>query len=399
MDRSFVLLICVVAVTNAAPYYTTTLVESPTSRFEQRLILSPQLHETYRIRPQHVIPYQRLSLRNPHPELVYYHGQQQNAAPQYSMNLYGLRQDSPFWQEWFNRLVEQTAEGDGQSSDEASGFENFFQSPTEKPELESQSTEEPTDLRLGEEESNKIAPKEETTTTAKPIDEDQQPLFDDTVVVNSADQSSTTEKEVDSLAETINSADQSQKVEPQTQTVSSTTAPLEEYDSSSTKVVSPDQPIKFEPLKSSNEIVNRDPLQAPLQQIFTHNQRYYIVSGPPQFYENFDARAPIFSLQELLPVKRTFDNAQAEKIAQFSMPSTEPTSTLRINVVDEDETEESARDNDGSEHIRPRSQRLLSDDQNTEKEGKMSSKEEKREQSDVEGESRCFKRFITIVYN
>lgn len=368
MHGAFVLLYLVAAV-RAAPYYTTTLVESPTSRFEQRLILSPQLHQTIRIRPQHIIPYQRLSF--PNPELVYYHHGQQQITPQHSMNFYGLGQDSPFWQEWWNQLVsEQTAEGEEQGSVEESSSETTFYSPTKKPELLSQSTEAPTDSltdsRLGEEESNKIAPKEEITTTAQPVEEEQKPEIDDTIITNSADQSqpTTTTEAVDNSAVIIDSADQQQKIE------------------------------------SANENVNREPLQAPQQQIFTHNNKYYVINGPPQFYENFNERAPIFSLQELQPVVRTLDNVQAEKIAQFSMPSTEPTSTLRINVVDEDETEESAKDNDSSAHISPRSQRLPADDQNLEKEVEMSSDEEKREQSDIEGKSRrCLSDLYYVQYN
>ncbi|KAG5678116.1 hypothetical protein PVAND_007815 [Polypedilum vanderplanki] len=55
--------------------------------------------------------------------------------------------------------------------------------------------------------------------------------------------------------------------------------------------------------------------------IFLHNNRFYVVSGAPEFYANFDAyqnpRTPIFSLQELQPIRPIDKNTPVQRIEPF----------------------------------------------------------------------------------
>jgi hypothetical protein len=64
--------------------------------------------------------------------------------------------------------------------------------------------------------------------------------------------------------------------------------------------------------------------------LFLHNNRFYVVSGAPEFYANFDAyqrpRTPIFSLQEMQPIRPMQKNVRVQKVEPF-----------RIYVGDENE--------------------------------------------------------------
>lgn len=55
--------------------------------------------------------------------------------------------------------------------------------------------------------------------------------------------------------------------------------------------------------------------------LFLHNNRFYVVSGAPEFYANFDAyqkpRTPIFSLQELQPIKPIDKNTRVQRVEPF----------------------------------------------------------------------------------
>lgn len=72
--------------------------------------------------------------------------------------------------------------------------------------------------------------------------------------------------------------------------------------------------------------------------LFLHNNRFYVVSGAPEFYANFNAyqrsRTPIFSLQELQPIRPMQKNVRVQKVEPF-----------RIYVGDENEN---ARNDDES---------------------------------------------------
>lgn len=162
----------------------------------------------------------------------------------------------------------------------------------------------------------------------------------------------------------------------------------------------PEEPIKLEPEPLITETpttetpttetpnISSQPILPVMHRIFSHNQQYYIASGTPEFYGDFDPlnnpTAPIFSLQELQPITRTHDNDEkVQKIAPLPLPTTEATSTLRIKVIDEDETEEIKKGESESEQLQLRSK--PSDDQVTEKEELKSRKMEKKNQLAPEG--------------
>lgn len=78
--------------------------------------------------------------------------------------------------------------------------------------------------------------------------------------------------------------------------------------------------------------------------LFLHNNRFYVVSGAPEFYANFDAyqrsRTPIFSLQELQSIKPMEKNVRVQKVEPF-----------RIFVEDENDNTRNGDEgiNDGNE--------------------------------------------------
>lgn len=125
----------------------------------------------------------------------------------------------------------------------------------------------------------------------------------------------------------------------------------------------------------SNKIAPKDPSKEPEDlesieirsaadaeyqpQFYSNNQQYYVANAPA-FYGNFDAfhnpSSPVFSLQELQPIKRTLksnkniEDEKEQKIAPLPLPTTTATSpttsTFRISVVDEEDhvvEEESGR--------------------------------------------------------
>lgn len=364
----FNLFLALVIAVNGAPrpYYSRSLVETPTSRVEQHLLLSPQMHQSYRVQPQHVMSFSDFDF--PKEQVVYYYPQHAQNAHQ-PLNLYELRQDMPWWQDLWNQLVGQGGleEGEeGASSEDLFGESGEAQKATEMAtttvatNYESQSANDEAD-----EESNKIAPNDDSESI-----------------------------EINSNAESveINSNFES------TRTHLDPTPDIIEMNSKfeSTKMQSAPTPeeLGIRPATNVEVIQGTQQMHAPLHQVFSHNQKYYIASGLPEFYGQFDAfknpTAPIFSLQQLQPIVRSEDNnsEKVQKIAPLPLPSTEPTSTLRINVVDENvETEKNAKDYDEAMDVSARS-KLLEDNQNLEEEEKMSSEEEKREESTAEGESK-----------
>lgn len=314
----------VVAVSGApSPYYSRSLVETPTSRVEQHLLLSPQLQQSYRVQPQHVMSFSDFDF--PKEQVVYYYPQQPHHGQQ-PLNLYELRQEMPWWQELWNQLVGQGLEG-GEEEGEGSVEDLFGEDAkkTTKTELPTTTASAP---ELAVDESNKIAPKDDA----------------ESIVVEAAP---------------------------------------------------PPEKLRTQPTRTVEVIQGAQQVQAPLHQLFLHNHRYYVASGSPEFYGNFDAfrnpTAPVFSLQQLQPIVRSAeDNVEekVQKIAELPMPSS--TESLRINVVDEDEAVKNEKDSDESEQVIARSQ-LPSDNRSSEESTeKMTREAEKQEQSASEGESRIF---------
>lgn len=308
----------VVAVSGApSPYYSRSLVETPTSRVEQHLLLSPQRTHSYRVQPQQVMSF--VDFEFPKEQVVYYYPQPQHHAHQ-PLNLYELRQDMPWWQGLWNQLVGQGLE----EQEEEESSEDLFGEDGQKTTKFDDPTTKPAAPEVSSEEANKIAPKD------------------------------------DAESITIEAAPQPEK-------------------------------LNTPPTRMVEVIQGPHQVHAPLHQLFLHGNRYYVASGSPEFYGNFDAlrnpTAPVFSLQQLQPIVRSEDNkseAKIQKIAPLPMPSTEP---LRINVADEDEAERNEKDNDESQSVNARSQ-LPSNNQSDEE--KMSQGEEKREPSASEGELRIF---------
>lgn len=79
--------------------------------------------------------------------------------------------------------------------------------------------------------------------------------------------------------------------------------------------------------------------------LFLHNNRFYVVSGAPEFYANFDAyqkpRTPIFSLQELEPIRPIDKNARVQRVEPFRI------------YVGEDENDKSRNGDDNEREIKP----------------------------------------------
>jgi hypothetical protein len=151
-----------------------------------------------------------------------------------------------------------------------------------------------------------------------------------------------------------------------------------------------------------------------LHKLYTINNQFYVATAP-EFYGFFhpvhNPNAPIFSLQELQPIVRTehieAKSARIENVAAMPMSSSVsrtnhgskenregeadlqsqlPSSALRINVVDSDETEE-IKSNEATE-TKARTE-LPSRNQSTrgfEKEVEASREEDKPEHS-VEGDA------------
>lgn len=63
-----IVICCVACIANVNSYY--IRLESPTSNSEQRLLLTPQLEETYRIHPQQIVPLYRFTY--PNQQVLYY---------------------------------------------------------------------------------------------------------------------------------------------------------------------------------------------------------------------------------------------------------------------------------------------------------------------------------------
>lgn len=360
------------------PYYSSSIVETPTSRVVQHLMLSPQLHQSYRIHPHQVHPYspfnipqhqqfaqherepevqlhaqaqqvqhgqhdesfqRRLQQQQQHGSLVqqhhdslhhqhhgspqqhqvaYYYYNPQPNDPNQPVNLYNLRQDMPWWQQYWNQFAGQNFEGEDEAEteeEESEGsLEELFGADKNKPDLEAETTT--AQPRLGEPESNEIAPKGEIATTTQ-------------------------------------------------------------------------APVSSEPITASQSLTetNQPEYSGPSQLL----HRYYLINGPPEFYGNADQPSMIFSLQHLQPVVRASDNdgSAAQKIAPLTATTTttnapEPSTSLRIHVVDSEEV-------DGVEEEKlnaSTTSELPSDDRTTKapEEGRDKEKNSSRDQLEVEGE-------------
>jgi hypothetical protein len=81
--------------------------------------------------------------------------------------------------------------------------------------------------------------------------------------------------------------------------------------------------------------------------LFLHNNRFYILSGAPEFYANFDAfqqpRTPIFSLQEMTPVRPISNEQEDEVKSDIVVQRIEP---FRIYVEDEEKRNATQNDNE-----------------------------------------------------
>lgn len=453
MLRQNLFFVLVVAVSSApAPYY--SLIETPTSRVEQHLLLSPQLQQSYKVHPQHVQPFSQFEF--PKQQVVYYYPDQQQHQQHFQerqvpqqhvqlqhvhqplvhhqqhlqqpLNLYQLRQDSPWWQELWNQITAPETDSESEPDAGSEGEEeaiDLLSESNKKPDLgNAATTSEP---ELANEGSNKLAPKIESDyveviSAAQPsLLRSEIADMDMNIDVRSdlGNAATTSEPELldgelkeDTTQMVMNTVTEPAqiKAEPTADTnmirhhqpvpsnldIDATTFAPELPSSEPNKISSNEdtdsiivnsaaQPsqLKAGPTSNINLIHQQQPL---MHHIFMHNHRYYIADGVPEFFGNFDAfnnpTAPIFSLQQLQPIMRVDnDNERVQKIKKLPMLATERTSTLRINVADEEEMKE---DKDESEHVNARSQFLS--DQSKEEE-KMSRQVAKQEQTSVEGES------------
>lgn len=428
---------------SGTPYYTRSLVETPTSRVEQRLLLSPQHNIPYTIQPQHVQSFSNFEF--PKQQVVYYYPEPSHV--QQPLNLYNLRQDTPWWQGVWNQLVGQGSEGgEGGEGSTDSGEDSSEDLKKSTVQEYSVTTEMP---QLSREETNKISPKEDTESisveaAAQPEKLETLPAGDEQTYqaqqqlnhqqYQAQQQTPIQQNNQDYEAQQHPQQQQSQReyqaqqqpleVEsyqhelPQYQPIENNPPrhqPVPQYHQPQENHQTAQQETLQEPQQLVEQVhqqqyhqqqihqqqynqqhhqeryqipMHHQQFQPPIHQLYTHNQQFYVVSGAPDFFGNFDgfnnARSPIFSLQKLEPIMRNEENSNAKikKIAPIPMPSTEPTSTLRINVVDEDEAEKS-EDDKKPEQVSARSQ-LPSDDRNSEQQ-KMSREEEKQKPAKAEG--------------
>lgn len=107
----------VLCISGLSGYY--IRLESPTSNYEQRLLLSPQLQETYQIHPQQIVPLYRFQY--PNQQILYYNPQTLNSPTS------ELHTINP---EHFNGVVSRLTGVDDDTSNDAVTIENpEFQAP------------------------------------------------------------------------------------------------------------------------------------------------------------------------------------------------------------------------------------------------------------------------------
>lgn len=280
-------IIALVAVVQSVPYYSRSLVETPTSRVEQHLLLSPELEESYKIQQHQIQPFSRFQY--PKQQVVYYYPQRNDGQ---TLNLFDLRQESnlPFWQQWWNSWT-------------------------------GQGNEEPED------------PVEETQNANMMLE-------------------TFSEEPVPFLAARGPDAEAIEKGEG----LQSTTKPSSEVavENENSDIVEKSNPEVKSELPKENapaDSVESSKVQPDVQQLFVHNQQYYVVRGKPEFYGNFDATqqkatAPIFSLQQLQPIVPEDNNGNAQKIAVLNVPQQATSPSFQINVEDEKTEKQSEQNND-----------------------------------------------------
>ena len=158
MAFRIVWLLPVLVAVSSSPLYSRSLVQTPTSTSEQFLLISPEVQNSaYRIQPDLIQPFTQFEF--PREQAVYYYPQP--AGQQEPLNLYELRQDTPWWQSLWNQLVgggespeESPEEAPAEAPQEAPGPN---QSPEEAP-VPNQSPEEAPGPNQSPEESPQEAP-------------------------------------------------------------------------------------------------------------------------------------------------------------------------------------------------------------------------------------------------
>ena len=399
MLRINILVMIIVASNSApAPYYS-SLIETPTSRVQQYFFMGPRQDEPYNVQAYKTVPQFQL----PKQQNVYYYQQppqQHYYNAQQLSHLNELRQDSSYWQEFWNQITGQVSEGP--SSSEQAPQEG------EEPVVENASGESIEGVIIRSD-------AEISSTTLKSINNNEKNSFE----VSSETASTTSKNQLEDLQETSheNSFEDITKnpvLDTDHEVTSTTLKPLNDNKETMKTFDAENQPeltsklttikqsgkskildIRLSPNNNENNSLKK--VKAPMHRLFyTIDDQYYVLSGSPEFYGNTDPRSlMITSLQELQPVMRNDENsnnddAQVQKITSLPISSVEPTSTFKINVVDEDEKAEERKetdtDNNESVHINARSE-PASDDQSSNENENISHDEEKQEQTAVEGES------------
>lgn len=443
-----ILIFCLALAVKSAPapdYY--SLIETPTSRFEQKFLLSsPQLHEAYKVQPQQVRPHSEFQFPKHQPVLYYYpeyNGNQQvvqnpehfsykivgdNHAPvqpqhtpqivhyqpnlnghavyqqpQQShvvhyqspplMNLHQVRQDTPWWQNIWNQVVNPEPEKEemGEETDIASLLEDTSTNNANITKTESVGQSERIDSNDQFIDNSASVERSEENTTAK---SEKTEFFDvrvDQAITNESEDSEAVV--IDSIQRSAMPSSETEETSTESEEIVTETEKIESTTFKSTPAPETVTTTERLPLKDTKATLTKAaPKTVHQEMIYFHQpepyRRFYIAHGPPQFYGSVDPNALIFSIQQLQPIVRTtgIKANEEEKITQFSMSPAEPSSALRIHVVDEDETREGS--DDAPEQVGTRSQ-LPADEQSSVvlKREKEASREDKREQSVIEGES------------
>lgn len=382
-----ILVVFIVATNSApAPYYT-SLIETPTSRVQQYFFMGSRQDESYRLQQQQSVP--QIHLQIPKQQTVYYYHQPQQQDvyhAQQPLNLHGLRQDSPFWQEWFNQISKNNQiHGQGSEDLTDSGEEGNSQESLEGINVNSDVEISSSSLKPvnNAEENFFIKPSETESTTSKNQLGDQQKNSSADIKKNS---------DLDSDHETTSNPLQSLNDNEEMNKKAS------ELTSELTIVKQSGESEILDIRRTTNENDNQGlkKVKAAMHRLFYKiDDQYYVLSGSPEFYGNTDPRSLMISIQALQPLKHDNENkndknnGQEQKIAPLPKSSAEPTSTFNINVVEEDEGEEEKKETHNKESVQISAPlQLPSDDQSSMEmeKGKTSHNEEKQEQTASEGE-------------
>lgn len=422
-----------IAMTHAmpAPYY--SLVESPTSRVEQHFFTSSHQQPVVKVELQQQILPMSAKQEFPNQHIAYFYPE---------MQIHGLNHHRDSWQQPQHQFIGQKVHKQEQSDEDKS---------EEKLESSSEilNTSAPENIEIGLENASTLKPTQSSSKKEEQIGKLQE------IKLNIADvlpkQDETTPKiDVESIEIRADSNIQNQISLQQEKLIQNPQQNFpQNYQENFPQSYQENFPQNYQenlshnsqenllqnpqqnfPQNSQNfpqnpqEIFNHPQLSQPLlHRIYTINNQFYMASAP-EFYGFFhpvhNPAAPIFSLQELQPIVRNDPNIEAKtakinSIAALPMSSSVsrtnqdskenregeadlrsqlPSSALRINVVDEDETEE-IKSSEATE-IKARS-KLPSRNQSSgesEKEVEASREEDKSEQS-VEGDALPF----MIIFN